>query len=118
MPAIPGSGTIQCRRLVSRLACLCLAAIFPGTGLALDLVVVPPGELLAVRLTAPVSTYRAKKGDPISFVLASPLYQHGLMVLPAGVRVNGSVDLVRKVGLGFRHTAAALRIAFHEVQVS
>jgi hypothetical protein len=65
-----------------------------------------------VRLTAPVSSFTAKRGALVrGFLLESPQCD-AAPLLATKTPVEGRVLSVHRVGLGFRHETAALEIAF------
>jgi hypothetical protein len=65
-----------------------------------------------VRLSAPVSSFTAKRGTLVrGFLLESPQCD-GVPVLPTKTPVEGRVLSVHRVGLGLWHETAALEIAF------
>jgi len=78
---------------------------------------VPSGETVWVRLTTPVSSYSAKIGDPLQAVVTEEVVCGNSTIIPVGAHVEGTVQSVRKVGLGIRHETAALRLAFNQVSV-
>jgi len=73
---------------------------------------IPAGETLWIRLTAPITTYTARPGDPVHAVLTEDLVCDDETVLPMGAPVEGVVRSRRKVGWGFVHETAALEIEF------
>jgi hypothetical protein len=73
----------------------------------------PAGQFLWVRLTAPLSTYTAKPGDPVHAVLTQDLVCESDIVLPMGASIEGVVRSKRKVGWGIRHETAALELEFN-----
>jgi LssY C-terminus len=79
---------------------------------------IPAGEFMWVRLTAPVSSYNAKVGDLVTAVVTQDVMCGDETAIPVGASVLGTVKAVRKVGLGFRHETAALKISFDEVAVT
>ena len=79
---------------------------------------IPAGEILWIRLTAPVSTYNAKVGDLVHGVVTQDVMCGDETVVPVGASVLGTVKSVRKVGLGVRHETAALKISFDEIAVT
>ncbi len=79
---------------------------------------IPSGQTIWVRLTAPVSTYNAKVGDLVHAVVTEAVVCGDETVVPLGSSVRGTVQSVRKVGLGVRHETAALKIEFNEIEVS
>jgi hypothetical protein len=74
---------------------------------------IPAGEPLWIRLSAPISTYTAKVGDPVHAVLTQDLVCADELVLPMGTTVEGVVRSKRKVGFGIRHETAALELVFN-----
>ena len=73
---------------------------------------VPAGETLWIRLTAPITTYTARPGDPVHAVLTEDVVCDHEVVLPMGAPVDGVVRSKRKVGWGFIHETASLEIEF------
>src|SRR5215813_3567161 len=94
------------------LCVLCAARV----GFACDRV--PAGEPLWIRLSAPISTYTAKAGDPVHGVLTQDVVCENDVVLPMGAPVDGVVRSKRKVGWGIRHETAALELVFNRATVS
>jgi hypothetical protein len=93
-------------------AFLLLVAVvgFPVPALACD-------ELIArssfwVRLSAPVSSFTAKRGTIVRAILLESPQCEGVPVLPTRIPVEGRVLSVHRVGLGLWHETAALEIAF------
>ena len=76
---------------------------------------IPAGETLWIRLTAPVSTYDAKVGDSVHGVVTQDVMCGDETVFPIGASIVGTVQSVRKVGLGVRHETAALKFSFQHV---
>jgi hypothetical protein len=95
--------------------------------LALNLIAsrqAPAGAQLHIRLTAPISSYGSRAGDPISAVLIAPVvFTSGIaasasgeqIILPPGSLVSGTLKSVQRVGLGIIHENAALDLEFNHV---
>ncbi len=79
---------------------------------------IPAGEVIWIRLTAPVSTYDAKVGDLVTAVVTQDVMCGDETAISVGASVLGTVQSVRKVGLGVRHETAALKITFQEIAVT
>ncbi len=79
---------------------------------------IPSQETIWIRLTAPVSTFNAKVGDPVHAVVTQDVICGGEMVFPVGASVQGTVQSVRKVGLGVRHETAQLKVVFDRISAS
>ncbi len=77
----------------------------------------PSGQTLWVRLSAPVSSYSSKAGDPVTTILTEDAVCEDGVVFPVGTRIEGVVRSVRKVGWGIRHETAALTLSFTSAQV-
>ena len=73
---------------------------------------VPAGQTLRIRLSQPVSSYSAQPGMPLRGILIESPECDGLPLFPQGTAVEGRVQSVRKVGLGFRHETAVLELEF------
>ena len=67
---------------------------------------------LWVRLTAPVSSYTARPGDPVHAILTEEVRSGGDVVLPVGTSIDGVVHSVHKVGFGIRRETATLQLEF------
>ena len=70
-----------------------------------------------MRQQVTVGTRFSKVGDPVTGVLLSPVLEQGRTILPAGSELEGSVTMVRKMGLGFKHQAASLALGFHSIRL-
>jgi hypothetical protein len=90
-------------------ACVCMIA----ARLAFACDQLPAGQSVWIRLTAPVSTYTAKAGDPVHAVLTQDLVCENDVLLPMGTPIDGVVVSKRKVGWGIRHETAALELEFN-----
>jgi LssY C-terminus len=95
--------------LIRGLGCVCFVC---AAAMAFGCDQVPAGETLWIRLTAPISTYTAKPGDPVHAVLTEDLVCDNEVVLPMGAPVEGVVRSRHKVGWGFIHETASLEIEF------
>ena len=97
------------------LTCLSLVC-FVRPALGCD--VLPAGEFVWVRLTAPVSTYSVKAGDAVHAMLTEDVWCDTEMILPLGAQIDGVVRSRHKVGWGIRHETASLELEFNRVIVS
>jgi len=77
----------------------------------------PTGTILSVRQQVAVGTRISEVGDPVSGVLLSPIVEQARTILAAGSEVEGTVTMVRKIGLGFKHQAASLALGFHSIRL-
>jgi hypothetical protein len=77
---------------------------------------IPAGQTIWIRLSAPVSTYTAKPGDPVEGALTEAIKCDNDTSYPVGTHVSGVVHSVRKVGWGIRHETAGLTINFNQLQ--
>lgn len=77
---------------------------------------VPAGETFRARLLQPLSSYSSKVGSPVRAVLIeSPQCDH-LPIFPDGTLVEGHIQSVHRVGMGFRHEVASLEIEFDSIR--
>ena len=98
---------------VQRLAILSLLAFMPPAALCCDQI--PANQTVWIRLTSPISTFTAKRGDKITAVLTAPLKCDNETSFAIGTQVNGTIRSVRKVGWGIRHETAALDLDFNQL---
>ena len=76
---------------------------------------IPAGKTFRIRLLQPVASYSSKPGTILrGFIIESPLCE-GSDTLPVGTLVEGHIVSVQKVGLGFRHETANLKLEFDRV---
>ena len=76
---------------------------------------IPAGDTFRVRLLQPVSSYSSKPGNPVRAIVIESPQCDGLPIFPNGTLVEGHIQSVHKVGLGFRHEIAALGIEFDRI---
>jgi hypothetical protein len=75
------------------------------------------GEKVWVRLLEPLSSYSGKAGDKVTaMVIESPTCD-GAATIPVGTELEGKVASVRKVGMGFVHETARLRVDFRNLKL-
>ena len=67
-----------------------------------------------VRLSSPISTQTAHRGDPVNAVVVSPAIEDGHVLVPRGSAIVGRIAMVHRVGAGFVHERAALKIDFQQ----
>ena len=61
-------------------------------------VTVPPGTLLQVRTSEPVSSKRASEGTPVQFTVIQDVTLGGVLAIPRGATVHGVVTEARRAG--------------------
>ena len=94
--------------------CLLLVGLV-GTANACEL---PAGTPLWIRLSAPVSSYFSTRGSQVHAVLIDDLICDNAIAVPAGTLVEGRVAAVKKVGWGFRHEIASLKLDFNQLSLA
>jgi hypothetical protein len=72
----------------------------------------PAGQTFRIRLAQPISSYSSKAGSPVRGILLESPECDGVPLFSLGTEVEGRVKSVQKVGMGFRHEAAALELEF------
>ena len=98
--------------------CGSLQLIIVLTSVAAIATELPRGTTLSARQQVAVGTRFSKVGDPVTGVLLSPVLEQGRAILPAGSELEGSVTMIQKMGLGFKHQAASLALGFHSIRLS
>jgi hypothetical protein len=73
----------------------------------------PPGSFVHARLTTPLSSATAKKGDEVEAMLSQPLFDGSRLILPQGSRLKGTVVQVQAARSLSRN--GQLRMVFHEL---
>jgi hypothetical protein len=73
----------------------------------------PDGSSVRARLSAPVSSATAHKGDAVLAVLSQPLFDGAHLIFPQGSRLKGTVVEVQPAHHPRRN--GQLRIVFHEI---
>ena len=100
-----------CRRVALILFCFCVL-----NSVAAGACEIPAGTSLWIRLSSPVSSYFSKAGSEIHAVLIDDVTCNEAVAVPAGTTVDGHVASVRKVGWGFRHETASLKLNFDQLR--
>jgi hypothetical protein len=97
------------------LVCLSLGLLLPAACLHLRAACdqAPAGQTFRIRLSQPVSSYSSKAGTAVQGVVVESPECDGTPLLLMGTVVEGRIESVQKVGMGFRHEAAALRLEFN-----
>jgi hypothetical protein len=62
-------------------------------------VAIPPGTLLSVRTTQPLSTANLKAGDAFQLTSSSDIYVNGIVAVPRGALLNGEVVESKNAGV-------------------
>jgi len=69
-----------------------------------------------VRLLEPVSSYGSKTGSSVRAILIESPECNGVPIFTVGTPVEGYVESVHKVGMGFRHEIATLEVEFDRIR--
>jgi hypothetical protein len=77
---------------------------------------VPAGETFRIRLLQPVSSYSSKPGSRVRAILIESPQCDQLPIFPGGTLIEGHIQSVHKVGMGFRHEIATLEIQFDRIE--
>ncbi len=78
----------------------------------------PAGTTLDVRQNTAMGTRQSRPGSPVQATLIAPVVLDGQTVIPAGARLNGSVTMVRKLGLGIKHHNASMELRFNSLTLA
>jgi hypothetical protein len=90
------------------LACCLLPSVLPAAE--------PATTRIETRLLTPISTYSTRTGSTFEAAVTTPLCSPG-GELPEGAVIRGSVAHVHRVGLGFIHETASLRLEFSAIHL-
>ena len=88
----------------------CVAAI-GGIARAAD-IEVPAGTTLRIRLTKSLASFSSRKGAAVEGVIIAPVLQEGNVVIPIGTTVTGTVQDVKRIGVGLLHETARFDLDF------
>jgi len=78
--------------------------------------VLPAGTTLEVRLSNATGSSISHAGDQIEGTIIAPVSLAGQVVVPQGSRLIGSIESVKRFGLGLKHVTAAIHYRFHTLQ--
>lgn len=94
-----------------------LDAAPPGAYLQELTMVIAPGARMGVVLSDPIDSSRSKPGDKLRAVVKEPLKQNGLVLVPAGCKVFGTVTKVMPAHRRVFGTDGRLAIEFDRVEM-
>jgi opacity protein-like surface antigen len=80
-----------------------------------DMFQLPSGKVLEIRLTRSVASFSSQEGSRVEGVIIAPVLDQGRVIIPMGAKVAGIISDARRVGLGFIHETARLRIDFNRL---
>jgi hypothetical protein len=75
------------------------------------------GDRIWVRLLQPLASYSGKAGDKVQAMVIESSKCPGGEAIPAGSIVAGEVTAVRRVGMGFVHETALMRVEFRNLML-
>jgi LssY C-terminus len=78
----------------------------------------PAGTTLEVRLSTPTGSRISHAGDRVEGRTIAPLSIRGQILVPQASRVLGSVESVKRFGLGLKHVTASIHYRFHTVRLT
>jgi hypothetical protein len=83
-----------------------------GSALRAQCISLKSGDIVLVRLLEPLFSYGGRTGDRVTAMVIESPTCNGAATIPVGTEVEGRVAVVRKVGMGFVHETAKLRVDF------
>ncbi len=86
--------------------------------LAVAAIRIPGGTTLDVRQNTAMGTRQSRPGSPVQATLIAPVVLDGQTVIPAGAILNGTVTMVRKLGLGIKHHNASMELRFNSLTLA
>jgi hypothetical protein len=93
--------------LLIGLSCASALAIAPSA------IVIPAGTDIQIRLTSNVGTDRSEAKQDIQAVVIAPVLLNGEVAIPAGTRIRGRVDQIKRAVTA--NERAVLQLAFNEM---
>jgi hypothetical protein len=79
--------------------------------------VLPTGTTLDVRLSNATGSSISHPGDLVEGTIIAPVSVAGQVVVPQGSRLIGSIESVKRFGLGLKQVTAAIHYRFHTLQL-
>jgi hypothetical protein len=116
----PNDGT-RCRNFSSAHALFCAASSSFFVTLVMALSArpaaaqcnyIPAGKSFWVRLLDPIASYSSKPGTLIRAMLIQSPECNASPVFPVGLEVDGEIVNVQRVGFGFKHDTASIKVRF------
>src|SRR3954471_15110755 len=78
----------------------------------------PAGTTLEVRLSTPTDSRTSHTGDQVEGRTIAPVGLRGQILIPQASRVFGSIESVKRFGLGLKHVTASIHYQFHTVRLT
>jgi hypothetical protein len=88
--------------------------LLSGPGSAQDL---PAGTTLEARLSVVTGSRISHPGDAIEATIIAPVSLDGIILVPQGSRLLGSIVNATSIGFGFKHSTASITYGFHTLQL-
>lgn len=79
--------------------------------------IVPEGTVVEIRLQQEINSYSSVAGTSFRGVVVSPVATEGRVLIPAGSIARGTIDRVRRVGLGLVRERASLGLRVSEIEL-
>ena len=77
----------------------------------------PAGTTLEVRLSTPTGSRISRVGDQVEGSTIAPIAFRGQILVPQGSKLIGSVDSVKRFGLGLKQVTARIHYQFHTLRL-
>jgi hypothetical protein len=78
----------------------------------------PAGTTLEVRLSTPTGSRISHAGDQVEASTIAPISFRGQILVPQASQVFGSVESVKRFGLGLKHITASIHYRFDTVRLT
>jgi hypothetical protein len=77
----------------------------------------PAGTTLEARLSTPTGSRMSHAGDQVEGRTIAPIGFRGQILIPQGSRLFGSIESVKRFGLGLRQITARIHFQFHTLRL-
>ena len=77
----------------------------------------PVGTTLEARLSTPTGSRISHTGDQVEATTIAPVCSRGQILVPQGSNLFGSVESVKRYGLGLKHITASIQYQFHTLRL-